>query len=84
METEMKNEVRYYLGLVKDSMDTTDTDAFVPVVIVTAVKLPTGAVEITTNTQDIGAKIDYILEAYDEHMRLKTNSEVVMQNLMIV
>jgi hypothetical protein len=57
---------------------------FEPSHIVTAVKLPTGAIEIAVNTQNIAEKIDYILEAYDDDMCLKSNTDVVMQNIMIV
>ena len=57
---------------------------FKPQYIVTAVKLPTGAVEIAINDKEIEAKIDYILEAYDGDMRLKTNRSIVMQNIMVV
>lgn len=57
---------------------------FKPQYIVTAVKLPTGAIEIAVNHDKIAEKIDYILNAYDEDMRLKTNTDIVMSNIMIV
>lgn len=57
---------------------------FTPQYFITAVKLPTGAIEIAVNTQNISEKIDYILEAYDDNMFLKTNTEIRMQNIMIV
>ena len=59
-------------------------NVFKPAYIVTAVKLPTGAIELAVNTENIAEKIDYILEAYDDNMRLKTNPEICMQNIMIV
>ena len=74
----MENELRYYMRLIRDQ------EEFTPTYIVTAVKLPNGAIEIAVNTNNINEKIDYILESYDEEMRLKTNPEVTMQNLMIV
>lgn len=81
----MENEIRYYLGQIKKAMaEPTDGNPFVPQYIVTAVKLPTGAVEIAINDKEIASKIDYILEAYDDDMRLKTNTSIVMQNIMIV
>ena len=83
----MENEIRYYLGQIKKAMaEPTEVDEkpFVPQYIVTAVKLPTGAVEIAINDKEIASKIDYILEAYDDDMRLKTNTSIVMQNIMIV
>lgn len=83
----MENEIRYYLGQIKKAMaEPTEVDGkpFVPQYIVTAVKLPTGAIEIAVNDKEIAGKIDYILDAYDENMRLKTNTSIVMQNIMIV
>ena len=75
----MENELRYYHKLIKEKLS-----EFTPTYIVTAVKLPNGAIELAVNTSEIEAKIDYILEAYDEDMRLKTNTEISMQNLMVV
>ena len=75
----MENELRYYLKLIKEKLS-----EFTPTYIVTAVKLPNGAIELAVNTSEIEAKIDYILEAYDEDMCLKTNTEISIQNLMVV
>lgn len=83
----MENEIRYYLGQIKKAMtEPTEVDGkpFEPQYIVTAVKLPTGAIEIAVNDKEIAGKIDYILDAYDEDMCLKTNTSIVMQNIMIV
>lgn len=77
----MENEIRYYLGLVKKSIE---EEQFVPQYIVTATQLPTGAIEVAVNNSNIKEKIEYILEAYDDNMHLKTNDKIVMQNLMIV
>lgn len=79
----MENEVRYYLGQILKSMQTVEKP-FVPQVIVTAVKLPAGNIEVALNTTHIDEKITYILSAYDDDMHLKTNPDVVMQNLMVV
>ena len=88
-----QNELRFYLGLIKDAMkpkvvDARDTDStaplFRPTYIVTAVKLPTGAIELAINNENIAEKIDYILEAYDDQMHLKTNPNIVMQQIMVV
>ena len=57
---------------------------FVPTHIITVVQLPSGSKEIAINTADIAGKIDYILEAYDSEMRLKTNEAVSMLNLLVV
>jgi hypothetical protein len=80
----MKNEIRYYLEQILACMESDDENAFVPQYIVTAVKLPTGAIEIAINNQNIKEKIEYILSAYDEDMQLKTNLEICMQNIMVV
>lgn len=77
----MENEIRYYLKAVKEPIESGD---FVPQYIVTAVKLPTGAIEIAVNNTKIVEKIDYILSAYDDNMRLKTNTAIEMQNIMVV
>jgi hypothetical protein len=86
------NEVRFYLRAVKEAMEVTkpynEDDVvqapFIPKYLITAIKLPTGAIEVTVNNENIGAKIDYILDAYNDDMQLKTNTNVVMQNIMIV
>ena len=83
----MENEIRYYLKQIKACMtpeDPEDEAVFKPQYIITAVKLPTGAIEIAVNNTMIAEKIDYILEAYDENMCLKTNPAIQMQNIMIV
>ena len=81
------NELRYYLEAMKNLLAETpeeDAEPFKPTYLITAVKLPTGAIELAINNTDIPAKIDYILDAYDEDMRLKRNPEIVMQQLMVV
>ena len=83
----MENEMRYYLKQIKACMEPEnegDADVFKPTYLVTAVKLPSGAVELAVNNTAIKEKIDYILEAYDEDMRLKTNPAIEMQQLMVV
>lgn len=84
----MEHEIRYYLSQIKAMMaepeEGEQRTPFVPQYLITAVKLPTGAIELAINTENIADKIDYILEAYDGSMRLKTNTDVIMQNIMIV
>lgn len=88
----MENEIRYYLKNLKalmqapseDDVEAGITEVFKPKYIVTAVKLPTGALELAINNENIAEKIDYILNAYDEDMHLKTNPEIVMHNVMVV
>lgn len=52
--------------------------------LIAAVKLPTGAVEIITNTALIPTKIDYYNTAYDDEFRLKTNPNVRIVGFMFV
>ena len=87
----MEHEIRFYLHQIKEAMkDPTEKEKesgrtkFEPTYLVTAVKLPTGAIELAVNNKSIAEKIDYILEAYDDEMHLKTNSDIVMHNIMIV
>ena len=79
----MEHEIRFYLRQIKTAL-TEGKEIFTPSYIVTAVKLPTGAIELAVNTSNIEEKIDYILDAYDEDMHLKANDSIVMQNIMIV
>jgi len=57
---------------------------FKPTYLVTAVRLPTGAIELAVNNSNLSEKIDYILEAYDEDMRLKSNTDIMLENILIV
>ena len=91
------NEVRYYLQIMRGAMtpqpvlpedaaceDRESLKPFEPTYLVTAVKLPTGAIELAVNNANILEKINYILDAYDENMRLKTNPAIEMVQLMVV
>ena len=88
----MDNEIRFYLNVMKRmlaDLSEGDIDAgideqFKPTYIVTAVKLPNGAIELAVNNTGIAEKIDYILDAYDDNMRLKTNPAIEMVQLMVV
>jgi len=84
----MENEIRYYLRQIKAAMaeptEDEQREAFKPQYLVTAVRLPTGAIELAVNNQNIADKIDYILEAYDDDMQLKTNTSIKMENILIV
>ena len=79
----MENEIRHYIKLMLEEFND-PTSNFKPSYIVTAVKLPTGAIELAVNTERIKEKLEYILCAYDEDMRLKTNNSIQMQNIMVV
>lgn len=52
-------------------------------VLVTAVKLPTGAIEVITNHQGIESKIEYIANAYDDDFKLKSNPNVEIVGFFI-
>lgn len=80
----MENEIRYYLKHILACMELADENAFKPTHLITATKLPTGATEITVNTDNIKEKIEYILDAYNDDMCLKTNPEVQILNMMVV
>lgn len=77
----MEHEIRYYLKEIERAIERGD---FTPSYMVTAVKLPTGAIELAINNTEILDKINYILESYDNEMKLRTNSDVVMTNIMVV
>lgn len=77
----MKNNLRL---AVEQSLVDIVLQGTQPSHIVTAVKLPTGAVEIAVNTEHTGEKLQYIVNAYDNHMRLKTNTDIQMLNVMVV
>lgn len=49
---------------------------FKPNVLVTAVKLPTGVIEVITNHQDLKEKLEYLTNAYDDEFRLERNPDV--------
>ena len=61
----MEHEIRYYLKQMKALMAEPEEGEnrvpFKPSYFVTAVKLPTGAIELAVNTENISEKIDYIL-----------------------
>lgn len=87
-EQNNEHEIRFYLKQIRALMTTPTVDEtrkeFKPTYLITAVKLPTGAIELSVNHDNIADKIEYILEAYDYDMSLKTNHGIVMQNIMIV
>lgn len=55
-----------------------------PKVLVVAVELPTGAIEIITNTSNIDSKLEYYTTMYDDEFRLLTNPKVRIVGTMIV
>lgn len=55
-----------------------------PKALVVAVELPTGAIEIITNTSNIDTKLEYYTTMYDDEFRLLTNPNVRIVGAMIV
>jgi hypothetical protein len=53
-------------------------------IISVAVKLPSGAIEVITNTQDLETKARYYAETYDENFCLKHNSAIQIVGFMVV
>lgn len=53
-------------------------------VLVVAVLLPNGAIEVITNTQYVSDKVKYYIEKYDECFRLITNPMVKIVGYMLV
>lgn len=78
----MKNELRYYIEHTLELLN--NNEEFVPSYLVLATKLPSGAIELSTNTSAFKEKLEYLLEAYDDDMHLISNSEVQLVQLMLV
>ena len=55
-----------------------------PRVLVVAVELPTGSLEIITNTSNIDSKLEYYTTMYDDEFRLRANPKVRIVGAMIV
>lgn len=60
------------------------TEGFMPKVLVTACRLPSGAIETAENREFIREKLDYIATEYDDDFRLKRNPLVQIVGYMIV
>lgn len=73
--------IREYLSEIKDMVS---EDKAQISKIVTAVKLPTGAIEIAVNDQCLEQKLEYILSAYDDQMHLVSNKEITMIEAIVV
>jgi hypothetical protein len=55
-----------------------------PKIITVAVKLPSGAIEVITNTEDTVTKAQYYLNTYDEDFCLKHNNAIQIVGFMVV
>lgn len=58
--------------------------AYEPRVVTVAVKLPSGAIEVITNTEDTLNKMTYYMSAYDDEFKLKTNADIQIVGCMVV
>lgn len=52
-------------------------------VLVTAVETPTGAIETIINHTHLQDKMDYLLNAYDEHMRLRSCNKIRIIGILL-
>jgi len=72
--------IRRDLKSVYDTLQSSDAELSL---LVTVVKLPTGAHEIITNTEKLHEKVNYLLNTYDDNMCLNANSEVSIEGLLV-
>ena len=64
----------YMTELRKRFINDVKTNA-TPELLVIAVKLPTGAIEIMAITSELAEKLQYYMDAYDDEFKLKSNPE---------
>ena len=50
----------------------------------TACVLPSGAVEIITNYDRLDEKFEYLINAYDDNLRLKTMKDIKLLDCMVI
>lgn len=82
--TYKQDELRAFIqGVYNELVDTPEEECNLSYVV-TATQLPSGAIEIATNTEFLVSKLNYILQAYDLDMKLKTNPQIQMLDVMIV
>lgn len=55
-----------------------------PTYLIVAVKLPTGAIEVITNTEQLQTKVEYYRNAYDDNFCLKNNPAIQIVGFMLV
>lgn len=53
-------------------------------VIVTVVLLPSKVPEVIVNYEGLEEKAEYIKNAYDENLRLKTNQDIVLIDIIVI
>jgi hypothetical protein len=70
--------------LLKEQFIEKCNEVIVPQVLSIAVQLPSGAIEVITNTQDTLTKVSYYKDMYDEEFRLKHNKAIRIVGFMVV
>ena len=55
-----------------------------PTKLVVAFRLPSGAIELIINTEDISEKFMYYCSAYDDNMTMRNNNSIQIINWMFV
>lgn len=55
-----------------------------PQLLVTVVQLPTGALEVIQNTQQLDTKITYLSDAYDDDFKLNNNPNVRIVDFILI
>lgn len=59
-------------------------DVLAPSVVVYAVRLPTGAIETIISHDSLKEKLIYLIDAYDEDFKLRTQPEVQIVGYILV
>jgi hypothetical protein len=52
--------------------------------IITVVKLPSGALETLVNNSELDAKANYLLNAYGKNLRLKTMDQIELLDIIVL
>ena len=72
--------LRAHLNLVRTALNVGEEFR----VLIAVIQLPTGAVEVITNTTNISDKVNYYMNSYGEDMRLKACPDIKIIGLLIV
>lgn len=52
--------------------------------LITVIKLPNGALETIVNYNNLGEKMDYIVDAYDDNLKLKTCQDIQIIDFILL
>jgi hypothetical protein len=53
-------------------------------ILVTVSRLPTGAKEVIINYQELDKKVDYIIDAYNDNLELKTCTVIKILDFVVL